>query len=78
MMRFAPVRTIGASSLAEAVDVWLPPRSVYVMTDDARYAWSHEIEGRSSDVVGGEEDFRGKRASMTLRSICSKWLPESA
>lgn len=52
-------------------DVYLPPRSVYVMSGPARWEWAHGIAYRSEDVVldGKEERTipRGLRLSVTLR-----------
>lgn len=55
----------------ERHDVYLPPRSVYVMSGDARWEWAHGIAYRTEDVVvdGREERVipRGVRVSVTLR-----------
>jgi alkylated DNA repair dioxygenase AlkB len=55
----------------ERCDVYLPPRSVYVMSGEARWEWDHGIAYRTEDVVleRGEERVipRGLRLSVTLR-----------
>ena len=33
------------------VPVWLPPRSLLVMADEARYSWSHGITPRHYDTL---------------------------
>lgn len=33
------------------VPVWLPPRSLLILKDEARYAWRHGITPRHSDIV---------------------------
>lgn len=58
-------------------DVYLPPRSVYVMAGPARWEWAHGIAYRSEDVVleGKDERVipRALRVSVTLR-----WMKEGA
>ncbi|KAH7887422.1 hypothetical protein F5I97DRAFT_1804752 [Phlebopus sp. FC_14] len=55
-------------------DVYLPERSVLVLSKDARYTWTHGIPGRAHDLVesedGSEEPClleRGTRLSITFR-----------
>lgn len=61
----------------ERHDVYLPERTVYVMTGEARWEWTHGIEGRSEDLVengrGVETKLRGTRVSMTFR-----WMQDGA
>lgn len=53
----------------ERVDVWLPRRSLVILTGDARYRWTHAIAARQSDVVNGERQSRGTRVSLTFRTL---------
>ncbi|MCY0994044.1 alpha-ketoglutarate-dependent dioxygenase AlkB [Nannocystis sp. ILAH1] len=46
--------------------VWLPPRSLLVLADDARYRWRHAIPARKSDPDRGP---RGRRLSLTFRTV---------
>ncbi|MCY1056308.1 alpha-ketoglutarate-dependent dioxygenase AlkB [Nannocystis sp. SCPEA4] len=46
--------------------VWLPPRSLLVLADDARYRWRHAIPARRSDPDRGP---RGRRLSLTFRTV---------
>ena len=59
----------------ERYDVYLPPRSVYLLTGEARWDWAHGIEGRLEDVVqatnGVETLLRETRVSVTFR-----WMKE--
>lgn len=61
----------------EAVDVWLPERSVVVLTSEARFAWTHGIERVDGDWVEGESGGakqwveRGERVSVTFRWLLS-------
>lgn len=47
--------------------VYLPPRSLLIMQDDARYKWAHGIAPRKRDKVNGVIQPRGRRISLTLR-----------
>jgi hypothetical protein len=55
-------------------EVWLPPRSVLVLTGEARYEWTHGIASRTrnnvEDAVVGEDGWqwqeRGVRVSVTF------------
>ena len=62
---------------AGPIDVRLPARSVYVLTGDARWRWSHEIERATHDEVDGVLVPRGRRTSVTLRGISHRWLPHA-
>ncbi|KAH9062286.1 hypothetical protein EDB87DRAFT_334834 [Lactarius vividus] len=68
-MRFARVGGGG-----EEYEVWLPPRSVIVLTGEARYAWTHGIPARDRDRVeevgsggGWQWHYREPRVSVTFR-----------
>lgn len=63
-----------ASQASEWCGVYLPPGSVIVMTDEARYAWTHGIEMRMEDMVESEDEKgspvlleRDVRLSVTFR-----------
>ena len=53
--------------------VLLPPRSLLIMSGEARYAWSHGICPRHSDIVettnGITTQGRGTRVSFTFRKV---------
>lgn len=49
--------------------LYLTPRSLLVLRDDARWNWSHEIPKRQYDTVNGERTPRGRRISMTFRVL---------
>jgi hypothetical protein len=61
----------------ERYDAYMPERTIYVMTGEARWEWSHGIEGRMSDIVetkdGVETRLRSTRVSVTFR-----WMKEGA
>ena len=49
--------------------VLLPRRSAMVITGPARYAWSHGIARRKTDMIQGKLVPRALRLSVTLRSV---------
>ncbi|XP_011691611.1 PREDICTED: alkylated DNA repair protein alkB homolog 8 isoform X2 [Wasmannia auropunctata] len=55
------------------IDVLLPARSLLIMTGEARYAWTHGIGPRHSDVIETENGTttreRGTRVSFTFRKV---------
>jgi len=53
----------------ERVDVVLPRLSVAILTGPARYEWSHGIQPRQYDRVGGVRVRRNRRLSATFRTI---------
>jgi len=54
---------------AASASMWLPPRSMVVLKAEARSLWTHGIARRKTDVVNGMTIPRGRRVSLTLRSI---------
>jgi 2OG-Fe(II) oxygenase superfamily len=74
VMTFRRVKGDGLTSESgggDRCDVYLPARSILVLTGDARYKWTHGIEGRSVDCVADEGEpywiERETRVSVTLR-----------
>ncbi len=47
----------------------LMPRSLVILTEEARYGWKHSIRSRKSDVLDGCVVERQLRVSITFRSI---------
>lgn len=57
-------------------DLYLPERSVLVMSKDARYDWKHGIPGRTHDLVENENENQGPcliKRDIRL-SITFRWL----
>ena len=52
-------------------EVLLEIKSLAVMTKQSRIEWSHEIKKRNSDKIGGLKIRRGRRLSLTYRTINS-------
>lgn len=53
----------------EAGSLWLERGSLLVLSGDARYRWRHAIPGRKTDKVGGKTVARGRRVSLTFRTV---------
>ena len=61
--------------------VYLPPKSLLVMCNNARYQWDHHIASRTTDTVDGKVIPRANRISLTLRTAlttCAKGDTNSA
>jgi alkylated DNA repair dioxygenase AlkB len=48
-------------------ELLLEPRSVLVLSGDARWAWKHGIPARSVDIWDNRERHRSRRVSLTFR-----------
>lgn len=53
----------------EPWEVFLPPRSLLLMTGPSRYGYTHKIRGRKFDKRNGEMLEREGRYSITMRSV---------
>jgi alkylated DNA repair dioxygenase AlkB len=53
----------------EVIDIEIPPRSLYVMQDDARKKWKHAIPPRKKDNIEGMVKHRERRVSITYRKV---------
>ncbi|KAF0378923.1 alkylated DNA repair protein alkB-like 8 isoform X1 [Gigaspora margarita] len=52
------------------INIDLPERSLMILKDEARYAWSHAIRARKSDLLeDGRVRERNQRVSLTLRTV---------
>lgn len=50
------------------VPVYVPARSFWVITGEARSRWMHGIASRLTDPIGGERKRRERRVSVTFRT----------
>jgi alkylated DNA repair dioxygenase AlkB len=57
------------SNTAQKTSLYLLPRSLSLLQGDARYHWQHGIAKRKSDVVDGLKVQRGRRVSLTFRTV---------
>ena len=48
--------------------VYVPVRSLWVITSEARSEWRHAIASRFTDIVNGKRRPRGRRISVTFRT----------
>ena len=53
----------------EAESLLLESGSLLVLAGDARYKWRHAIPGRKSDKISGQVVPRGRRVSLTFRTV---------
>jgi hypothetical protein len=53
----------------EAEPMFLERGSLLVLAGDARYKWRHGIRGRKTDTIGEQVLTRGRRVSLTFRTI---------
>ena len=51
------------------IPVWLEPRSLVVLSSEARYAWLHGIPARKWDEWDGQKYERQRRVSLTFRKV---------
>ncbi|MBU6234724.1 MAG: alpha-ketoglutarate-dependent dioxygenase AlkB [Alphaproteobacteria bacterium] len=63
MMQFQNTRT------GQKAELYLEEGSLVVLSGPARYEWTHAIPARKSDIVGGFKVERGRRLSLTFRTM---------
>jgi len=57
------------SKTGEKSSLLLEPRSLLVLSGDARYHWQHAIAGRKTDRCQGQAILRTRRISLTFRKV---------
>ncbi len=57
------------SKTGEKSSLLLEPRSLLVLSGDARYIWQHAIAGRKTDRRNGQIIQRTRRISLTFRKV---------
>ena len=68
VIRFATCTAEGKKD-ERVVDVVVPRRSLFIMTGDSRYLWTHAMVQRTTDKIDGKISYRGTRLSVTYRHI---------
>ena len=59
------------------VDVWIPDRSMLLMSGESRYRWTHKISNRKTDYdPQGVLVHRGMRTSITVRKVIKTGICE--
>lgn len=83
-------RKFGAEPVSDQYSLWLPPRSVLILSGEARWRWKHGISARHSDYVGVEPSqctgkevkalHRGQehRKRQERTSVTIRWLKPGA
>lgn len=57
------------SDFTQKKSIYLPPRSLYIISDSARYDWKHSIAARKNDIVDNVIVPRSTRISITFRNV---------
>lgn len=52
-----------------SISILIDPCSLLVLSGDARYKWRHQIRARKSDLYKGKKYVRGRRISLTFRTV---------
>ena len=52
--------------------ITVSPGSLYIMTGDSRYKWTHEMPPCVYDIVDGKKIKRNRRVSLTFRNVPKK------
>lgn len=53
----------------QKIPVWLEPRSLVILSGEARDAWLHGIAARKTDAWNGRKCERQRRVSLTFRKV---------
>jgi alkylated DNA repair dioxygenase AlkB len=53
----------------EKIEVLLEPRSLVILKEEARYDWTHGIQGKKSDFFKNQKYERNTRISLTFRNV---------
>lgn len=56
-------------SARKKLSLLLEPRSAVVLSGDSRHKWEHSIAPRKMDIIEGERMKRGRRISLTFRTV---------
>lgn len=71
--------TFGSSSIMSfekdknKIDLYVEPNSLYIMSGDSRYKWTHEMASRKYDIINGDKIERNRRISVTFRNVPNKF-----
>jgi alkylated DNA repair dioxygenase AlkB len=53
----------------QSLGIYVEPRSLYIMSESARYHYKHEIKQRAFDIIAGKTIQRSRRISATYREV---------
>jgi alkylated DNA repair dioxygenase AlkB len=57
------------TKLKQKIPVFLEPRSMVILQEEARYKWTHAVPARKSDEFEGRTFPRARRLSLTFRKV---------
>jgi alkylated DNA repair dioxygenase AlkB len=57
------------TKVSQKTDLVLEPRSLLILSGEARHVWTHAIPARKSDMVNGQKQPRSRRLSLTFREM---------
>ncbi|MEJ0062277.1 MAG: alpha-ketoglutarate-dependent dioxygenase AlkB [Alphaproteobacteria bacterium] len=63
------VMNFARSDTGQKTSLLLEPRSLLILSGEARYRWTHAIAARKSDKWNGAFFARGRRVSLTFRKV---------
>ena len=69
VMNFARASSVLPAEAPSSLSLYLPARSILIMSGEARLAYSHGIPLRKTDSVEGELIRRSRRVSFTFRTV---------
>ncbi len=61
--------TMTFKNKSEEEDLYVNPNSLYIMSGDSRYVWSHEMAQKKYDIVDNIKINRERRISVTFRNV---------
>jgi alkylated DNA repair dioxygenase AlkB len=56
----------------QTIEQIVQPRSVLLLTGEARYQWTHAIPARKTDTMNGTSTRRARRLSITFRTVLAE------
>ena len=55
--------------LDKSINLYVEPNSLYIMSGEARYLWSHEMTTNKYDKINDTMNKRDRRISITFRNV---------
>ena len=66
---FGSGTTIKFRNNEDVFELYVKPNSLYIMSGDSRYKWTHEISPNKFDILDGKKIERTRRISVTFRNV---------
>lgn len=64
---FGSGATMVFKKYTEKYELYVEPNSLYIMSGDARYKWTHEMLGKHSDMVLNYQEYRSRLDLLELK-----------